>query len=41
MVIAFEGLAHPYKANVLRTKGDYGIAHMPQVQQTLADAKAS
>jgi len=34
----FEGDAHPYKQNILRKK-DGSIARMPEVQETLLDAK--
>lgn len=39
--VAFEGLAHPYKENLLRTNGEQvqNLASMPEIQQTLAEAR--
>lgn len=36
---AFEGLAHPYKENIVRFGGKVRIGELPEVQTTLAKAK--
>ncbi|KAK1148648.1 54S ribosomal protein L23, mitochondrial [Aspergillus melleus] len=37
----FEGLAHPYKANIVKFGNQSVIGNMPEVQQAFKEAKAS
>lgn len=37
--VAFEGLSHPYKANIVKVGGVSSIRDMPEVQQAFNDAK--
>jgi hypothetical protein len=38
---AFEGLAHPYKENIVKVGNDSVIGNLPEVQETLQKAKAA
>jgi large subunit ribosomal protein L13 len=39
-ITAFEGLAHPYKQNIVKLGNTPMIGNLPDVQETLANAKA-
>lgn len=38
---AFEGVAHPYKENIIKFGNKSVIAGMPEVQQAFQEAKSS
>lgn len=40
-VAAFEGVAHPYKENIIKFGNQSVIAGMPEVQQAFKEAKSS
>lgn len=41
MDTAFEGLAHPYKENIVTISGQPRITEMQEVRETLAEARSS
>ena len=40
-VVAFEGLAHPYKENIVKFAGEMKIAELPEVKKTLLEVKST
>jgi large subunit ribosomal protein L13 len=39
--IAFEGLAHPYKENIVKFDGKTKIGESPEVKKTLLEVKST
>jgi large subunit ribosomal protein L13 len=40
-VTVFEGLAHPYKENIVKFAGKTKLAELPEVKKTIAEVKST